>query len=83
MVTTAGEPVENSRRYKLVAGFGLLAMAVLGAFANFGVFESIVVDDNMSETLTNIRDSEGVFRLGTLAFLIVAVLDVHVAWALN
>jgi hypothetical protein len=65
-----------------IAGFGLLAMAFLGIFANFFVLESMIVEGNAISTIANIEESHGLFRLGVVALLIVALLDVLVAMGL-
>ncbi len=66
----------------LIAGFGLTIMAVLAPIANFSILQGLVVPDNAAETMGNIVDSEVQFRLGICFFIIVALLDVVVAWAL-
>lgn len=66
----------------IVAGLGLLAMAILAGFANFSVFQSLVVPGDTKTTAENIIASSGSFRMGIFFFLIVAILDVIVAWAL-
>jgi Domain of unknown function (DUF4386) len=66
----------------LVAGLGLLTMALLAPFAVFGVLDTLVVTDDPAATFDNISASEGLFRSGIAAFLIVIMLDVVVAWAL-
>ena len=66
----------------LVAGLGLLIMAILAPFAVFGVLDTLVVNDDPAATFNNISTSEGLFRSGIAAFLIVIMLDVVVAWAL-
>jgi hypothetical protein len=70
------------RRIALTAGLGLLIMAVLAPFALFGVLRSLVVPMDASATFDNIVASQGLFRSGIAAFLIVIMLDVVVAWAL-
>jgi len=57
-------------------------MALLAPFAVFGVLETLVVSGDPTATFTNISASEGLFRSGIAAFLIVIMLDVVVAWAL-
>ncbi|WP_436495985.1 DUF4386 domain-containing protein [Actinokineospora sp. HUAS TT18] len=59
----------SSRRAAIVAGVGLLLMAVLAAFANFGVLEDP-------------HPGDGAFRLGVAALMAVAILDIVAAWAL-
>jgi hypothetical protein len=66
----------------LVAGLGLLVMAVLAAFSNFYVLQNIVAPGDAAKTAANIIASAGLFRIAICCFLIVAVLDVVVAWAL-
>lgn len=70
------------RTAAIVAGLGLLAMAILAGFANFSVFQSLVVPGDAKTTAENIIASSGSFRMGIFFFLVVAVLDVVVAWAL-
>ena len=72
----------SPRTAAIMAGLGLLAMAILAPIANFGVLENLVVVDNAKTTVENIRASMGLFRLGIALLLLVAVLDVLVAWAL-
>jgi len=72
----------STRRDALVAGLGLLAMAILAAIANFGAIERLVTDGNATKTAEDILASEGLFRFAMLAMVLVAVLDVLVAWAL-
>jgi Domain of unknown function (DUF4386) len=70
------------RKAAIVAGLGLLIMAILAPIANFGVFEKLVVPGDATITATNIMASVGLFRIGIICFLMVAILDVVVAWAL-
>jgi hypothetical protein len=66
----------------LVAGFSLLFMALLAPFAQFGVLQTLVVPADAAATIANIAGSAGLFRAAIAALLVVAVLDVVVAWAL-
>ena len=70
------------RKAAIVAGLGLLIMAVLAPIANFGVLQKLIVPGDAEITATNIMASVGLFRIGIICFLIVAILDVVVAWAL-
>lgn len=72
----------SQRKVALIAGLGLLFMALLAPFANFGVLQKLVVPTDAAATINNIIASEGLFRIGIAAFLIVTMLDVVVAWAL-
>jgi hypothetical protein len=73
---------EPLRRPALVAGLGLLAMAVLAGATNALVIEGLVTLDDPTQTAQDVLASEGLFRLGIVALLVVAVLDVVVAWGL-
>jgi len=70
------------RKAALIAGFGYLLIFVLAIFANFFVREQLVDPDDAAATFANVADSEFLFRLGLVAFLIVFVADVVIAWAL-
>lgn len=69
------------RRAALVAGLGLLGMAVLAGLANFGVLERLVNEDAAATTQNLLRD-QGAFYLAIIGLSTVACLDVVVAWAL-
>jgi Domain of unknown function (DUF4386) len=69
------------RRAAIVAGLGLLVMSALG-LASFLTFERLVVDGDATSTARNIVEHELRFRMLIGGFLIAAVLDVVVAWAL-
>ena len=72
----------SQRKVALIAGLGLLVIALLAPFAHFGVLQALVVPADATATVNNIIASEGLFRAGIAAFLIVIMLDVVVAWAL-
>ena len=72
----------SQRKVVLTAGFGLLFIAVLSPFANFFVLEDLVVSANATATANNVIASEGLFRTGIAALVIVVMLDVVVTWAL-
>ncbi len=72
----------SQRTAAFVAGLGLLLMAILAPFANFYVLQNLVVANDATATAANIVASGGLFRLGLSSLLLVAVLDVVVAWAL-
>ena len=72
----------SERKTALIAGFSLLAMTIAAIFANFSVFESLVVHGDALTTTNNILASKDKFLLGINAFIIVIILDVVVAWAL-
>jgi glucan phosphoethanolaminetransferase (alkaline phosphatase superfamily) len=68
----------NKRKLALIAGSSYLVIFFAAIFANFFVLESI-----QNDPLTTIRDHHMMVRFGILAFLITAVFDVVVAWALQ
>ncbi len=65
-----------------IAGVGYVLLFGLAIFANFMVLEGLVVDGDATTTVANLTASMGMFRLGLVAFLMVAVIDVVIAWAL-
>jgi Domain of unknown function (DUF4386) len=81
-MTTSSPPHTTMRRDALIAGLGLLLMAVLAALATFGVLERLVTTGDASRTTSEIMAAFGSFRLAILALFGVAALDVVVAWAL-
>ncbi len=76
-------PRTETGRAALVAGFGLLAMAIVAGLANFGAVEAILVEGDAAATGQNLAESRTVFGLGVVGFGLVVVLDLIVAWALN
>src|SRR5512138_3379660 len=70
------------RTTAIVAGVGLLLMAVLSAIAYLNTFQSLVKFDDAALTAQNIMNSMGAFRMCILLLFTVAILDVVVAWAL-
>ena len=72
----------SPRRASLIAGIGYLIIFLAAIFANFIVLQGMVVDGDAAATVANISDNPGMFRLGLVAFLVVFIADVVVAWAL-
>jgi len=66
----------------LIAGLSLLGLALVSAFAYFGVLAGLVVPTDPAVTLSNLMTSDGPFRAAIAAFLVVILLDVVVAWSL-
>ncbi|MGB3185752.1 MAG: DUF4386 domain-containing protein [Ornithinimicrobium sp.] len=79
---TRTHPDTNPGTAARIAGVGYVILFALGIFANFFVREGLIVSDDAQATAANIADSEGLFRLGMVAFLTIFLLDVVVAWAL-
>jgi hypothetical protein len=64
------------------AGIALLLVALLAAFGDLVVVGRLVVEGDAVQTAANLADSQTLFRLGIASLLVVAGLDVVVAWAL-
>jgi hypothetical protein len=73
----------STRTAAMIVGSGLLLMAILAPFANFYALGTLVVANDANATANNIVGSSELFRIGISCLLIVAVLDVIVAWALH
>jgi len=70
------------RTASIIAGAGLLLMAVLSPIAYLNTFQSLVKFDDAALTAQNILNSLGDFRTAIMFLFIVALLDVLVAWAM-
>ena len=57
-------------------------MAILAPFAQFGVLATLIVPADAAATTANIAASFGLFGSAIAAFLVVAILDVVVAWGM-
>ena len=73
-MTLAGD-----RRSALVAGLALLLMSVLAAVAILGVIDPIVASDDIAG---EIRDAGARFDLAVAGLVVIALLDLVIAWAL-
>lgn len=81
--TITGATADHSqRKVALAAAFSLLFIALLAPFAQFGAINTLIVPADATSTTNNIVASAGLFRAAIAAFLIVAILDVVVAWGL-
>jgi len=70
------------RTAAIIAGVGLLLMAILSPIAYLNTFQSLVKFNDAALTAQNILNSMGAFRTAILLLFIVVLLDVLVAWAL-
>ncbi len=66
----------------IVAGTGLLAMAIIAALSNFGALENLIVRGDAAANAENLIRSAALFRLGAFGLITAAILDVLVAWGL-
>lgn len=67
----------NPRQLSIIAGVSYLVIFFSAIYANFFVLEALLADPVATAT-----DSSMHVRFGALAFLVAAVFDVFVAWAL-
>ncbi|MFN2136953.1 MAG: DUF4386 domain-containing protein [Candidatus Promineifilaceae bacterium] len=70
------------RTAAIVAGLGLVLMMFPAILANFFVIQNTFVPGDAAATMNNLLANEFPFRLAVLGFIVVAVLDVIVAWGL-
>ncbi|ADB74687.1 DUF4386 domain-containing protein [Geodermatophilus obscurus] len=75
-------PGLSIRTASLVAGIGLLAMAILTPYARFVVLDGLVTPGDAAATVQDLAGSEGLFRSAVASLAVVAVLDIVVAAAL-
>lgn len=78
------DPANRSfRKAGLTAGVALLILAVLAGYATLGIIGKLVTEGDGAKTAQDILASQALFRIGIGSLVIVAVLDVVVAWALQ
>ena len=70
------------RTAAIVAGVGLLLMAILSPIAYLNTFQSLVKFDDAALTAQNILSSMGAFRTCIILLFTAAILDIVVAWGL-
>ncbi len=78
-ITSHQTPPRAAARY---AGVGYVALFLLAIFANFLAVGAVLQPEDAHATFVDLSGSEGLFRLGTAAFLVVFLVDILVAWAL-
>ena len=81
-MTTPPRHTVSLKTAALVAGLALLLMAILAPIANFGILMKLYIPGDAAATFQNFTTSSGSVRWAVLLFLMVAILDVIVAWAL-
>lgn len=72
----------SPRQAALAAGIGLLLMGILAPIAYFSVIQNLIVSGDAQATVANIMDSLSSYRLSVGMLLLVAILDIIVAWGL-
>ena len=70
------------RTASTAAGVALLLMSAVAIFGNVIAVDGLVSDTSPAQTVSNIKASLGLFRLGIVSLVLVVALDVVVAWAL-
>ena len=70
------------RRAAIITGIAILIMTAAAVVATDLSIGSLIVPDNAAATTNNIRDSETLFRISILSWLIVLICDVLAAWGL-
>jgi hypothetical protein len=74
--------MNSLKKLSKIAGISYLIIFFSAIFANFIAIENIVVTGDPGATLTNLLQSETVFRWAIFSFIITIIFDVVVAWAL-
>src|SRR6266513_2498297 len=81
-----GAPIDRATRSlraaSLIAGTGILLLAVLAVCRNVIAVGALVTRGDAAKTARDILASEGLFRWGVATLILVAVLDIVVARAL-
>lgn len=80
-------PISSSRsvplsRAALIAGFGLLVMVFAAPTAEFVLLPRVLVHGDIAETVRRIAADRAAFLGATFGYLVTALADVVVAWAL-
>lgn len=70
------------RKAALIAGFGLLIMAIAGPLGRVVAHGRLIVPADIEETVRNIAAHKRRFAAGILGYLTMFICDVVVAWAL-
>lgn len=74
--------LQTVRNAALVAGLGLLVMALTVPFAELSILPSLVNYSDAQETMENIQTNQFKFKLAFTFYVITFFMDVVVAWAL-
>ncbi|RAJ97391.1 uncharacterized protein DUF4386 [Larkinella arboricola] len=80
--TSKPAPQISLQTAALLAGSAVLIMVFAIPFAEFAVYQKLVVPQKPAETIQNIRANLPLFRTGILCYLITFFCDVLAAWAL-
>tara|TARA_R110002050_G_scaffold294238_4_gene451764 strand:+ start:922 stop:1617 length:696 start_codon:yes stop_codon:yes gene_type:complete len=72
----------SKRTHALISGISLLIMALAAGYSYGYVYNSLVIPDNPSATLTNLDNSLVMFGSSVIGWLVILVTDILVAWSL-
>jgi hypothetical protein len=72
----------SASRAAIIAAVGMIIMVILAPIADAAIIKKLVILGDAAATFSNIVTAEGLFRLAVFFFLIVAILDIIIAWAL-
>lgn len=72
----------SARRAAVIAGLGLLTMAVLSPLAYFKIFPTLIDPTSAAHTVQNVAAHQGMFLTGIACYLVTFCCDVLVGWAL-
>src|SRR5262245_37482317 len=72
----------TQRQAAFVSGLAYAILSVLALFVNFFVLGRLIDPHDAATTVSNIAQSELLFRSGVAAFIVVFIADVVVAWGL-
>lgn len=75
-------PPTDLRTLARIAGVGYLVIFFTGIYANFFVLEALTVPGDPAATFANLQTGHMDFRLGMLAFVVMVLFDLLLAWAL-
>ncbi|KAA3621376.1 MAG: DUF4386 domain-containing protein [Bacteroidetes bacterium] len=66
----------------LLAGLGILIMVIVGPFAEFYAYGSLIAWNDPTATVQNITEHKTLFLIGIFSYLLMFSCDILVAWAL-
>lgn len=81
--STTRTTTETARAAARWAGVGYVAVFVLAIVANFVALTPVLDAGGPAAAMGGIIENETVFRMGAAAFLVIALIDIVIAWALH
>ena len=79
---TQSTNTSSLRTAALIAGIGLLIMAITAPFSELYAYPQLIVPENAAQTVQNIIANQTLFTSAIFGYLIAFLCDVLVAWAL-